>query len=72
MPSDEHGRRTTQERPKAVRLTIEFEDGEVQEATGEDAEKWATWFNTGVGLAVAHGESPPDFEFDKEPEWLDD
>jgi len=56
--------------PNAIRVEIEFEDGEKQIATGEDAKKWVGWFNEGVSVAVAHGSSPPDVEFEEVPTWL--
>lgn len=42
------------------RVEIEHADGTVKELTGDDAQTWVEWVDTGVGLAVAHGHSAPD------------
>lgn len=60
------------DRPSIVKIEIEFEDGSRRLATGEDAEKWGRWLDGGVGMAVAHGQSPPDVEYDEQPEWESD
>ena len=61
----------TNQRPDCVRVEFEFEDGERQVATGEDAEKWAQWFNEGVSWAVTRGRSPPNLKFEDKPKWMD-
>lgn len=57
------------ELPDIVKIKIEFEDGSCSLATGEDAMRWGEWLDEGVSWAVTRGRSPPDIEYDEQPDW---
>lgn len=46
------------------RVEIEHMDGTVKSVENEEARKWVSWVDGGVGLRVVHGESAPEIDWE--------